>query len=114
MLLSDRNFNTTFYDPSGGGDPVMIGTTSTDITESVRDDIAARKHEYPVVPVVEMGAQVLGASEGVVIAPASMLTTEYIDSLRDSFADPVTVAIDPSHPDTGNRQTHPACAPASR
>ncbi len=23
MLLTDRNFNTTFYDPSGGGDPVL-------------------------------------------------------------------------------------------
>lgn len=23
MLLSDRNFNTTFYNPSGGGDPVL-------------------------------------------------------------------------------------------
>lgn len=23
MLLFDRHFNTTFYDPSGGGDPVL-------------------------------------------------------------------------------------------
>ena len=23
MLLTDRNWNTTFYDPSGGGDPVL-------------------------------------------------------------------------------------------
>ena len=23
MLLTDRNFNTTFYDPSGGGDPIL-------------------------------------------------------------------------------------------
>ena len=23
MLLSDRNFNTSFYDPAGGGDPVL-------------------------------------------------------------------------------------------
>lgn len=23
MLLTDRNFNTTFFDPSGGGDPVL-------------------------------------------------------------------------------------------
>jgi cytochrome c oxidase subunit 1 len=23
MLLCDRNFNTTFFDPSGGGDPVL-------------------------------------------------------------------------------------------
>ena len=23
MLLTDRNFNTTFYDPTGGGDPVL-------------------------------------------------------------------------------------------
>ena len=23
MLLTDRNFNTTFYDPAGGGDPVL-------------------------------------------------------------------------------------------
>jgi len=23
MLLTDRNFNTTFYDPVGGGDPVL-------------------------------------------------------------------------------------------
>jgi hypothetical protein len=23
MLLSDRNFNTSFYDPSGGGDPIL-------------------------------------------------------------------------------------------
>lgn len=23
MLLLDRNFNTTFFDPSGGGDPVL-------------------------------------------------------------------------------------------
>ena len=22
MLLTDRNFNTTFFDPSGGGDPI--------------------------------------------------------------------------------------------
>lgn len=24
MLLTDRNFNTSFYDPSGGGDPVLF------------------------------------------------------------------------------------------
>jgi heme/copper-type cytochrome/quinol oxidase subunit 1 len=23
MLLTDRNFNTAFFDPSGGGDPVL-------------------------------------------------------------------------------------------
>jgi cytochrome c oxidase subunit 1 len=23
MLLTDRNFNTTFFDPCGGGDPVL-------------------------------------------------------------------------------------------
>lgn len=23
MLLTDRNFNTTFFDPTGGGDPVL-------------------------------------------------------------------------------------------
>jgi cytochrome c oxidase subunit 1 len=23
MLLTDRNFNTTFYNPAGGGDPVL-------------------------------------------------------------------------------------------
>lgn len=23
MLLTDRNFNTTFFDPAGGGDPVL-------------------------------------------------------------------------------------------
>ena len=24
MLLTDRNFNTTFYDPIGGGDPILF------------------------------------------------------------------------------------------
>ena len=24
MLLTDRNFNTSFFDPSGGGDPVLF------------------------------------------------------------------------------------------
>ena len=24
MLLTDRNFNTTFFDPSGGGDPILF------------------------------------------------------------------------------------------
>lgn len=23
MLLTDRNFNTSFYDPNGGGDPLL-------------------------------------------------------------------------------------------
>ena len=23
MLLTDRNFNTNFYDPAGGGDPIL-------------------------------------------------------------------------------------------
>jgi len=23
MLLADRNLNTTFFDPAGGGDPVL-------------------------------------------------------------------------------------------
>jgi cytochrome c oxidase subunit 1 len=23
MLLTDRNYNTSFYDPNGGGDPVL-------------------------------------------------------------------------------------------
>ena len=23
MILTDRNFNTSFYDPAGGGDPVL-------------------------------------------------------------------------------------------
>jgi len=24
MLLTDRNFNTTFFDPTGGGDPILF------------------------------------------------------------------------------------------
>jgi heme/copper-type cytochrome/quinol oxidase subunit 1 len=24
MLLTDRNFNTTFFDPIGGGDPILF------------------------------------------------------------------------------------------
>ncbi len=24
MLLTDRNFNTTFFDPLGGGDPILF------------------------------------------------------------------------------------------
>ena len=24
MLLTDRNFNTTFFDPEGGGDPILF------------------------------------------------------------------------------------------
>jgi cytochrome c oxidase subunit 1 len=24
ILLTDRNFNTTFYSPSGGGDPILF------------------------------------------------------------------------------------------
>jgi len=24
MLLTDRNFNTTFFDPCGGGDPILF------------------------------------------------------------------------------------------
>lgn len=24
MLLTDRNFNTTFFDPGGGGDPILF------------------------------------------------------------------------------------------
>jgi cytochrome c oxidase subunit 1 len=24
MLYTDRNFNTTFFDPSGGGDPILF------------------------------------------------------------------------------------------
>jgi len=24
MLLTDRNFNTSFFDPSGGGDPILF------------------------------------------------------------------------------------------
>jgi len=23
MLLTDRNFNTSFYEPAGGGDPIL-------------------------------------------------------------------------------------------
>jgi heme/copper-type cytochrome/quinol oxidase subunit 1 len=23
MLLTDRNFNTSFFDPAGGGDPIL-------------------------------------------------------------------------------------------
>jgi hypothetical protein len=47
MLLTDRNFNTSFYDPSGGGDPILYqhlfliagliegdGTIATHNTES--------------------------------------------------------------------------------
>merc|ERR1712126_482970 len=26
MLLTDRNFNTSFYDPRGGGDPLLTST----------------------------------------------------------------------------------------
>lgn len=28
MLLTDRNFNTSFFDPSGGGDPICINICS--------------------------------------------------------------------------------------
>jgi len=24
MLLTDRNFNTSFFDPAGGGDPILF------------------------------------------------------------------------------------------
>jgi len=24
ILLTDRNFNTSFFDPSGGGDPILF------------------------------------------------------------------------------------------
>jgi hypothetical protein len=35
MLLTDRNFNTSFYDPAGGGDPILFQHLfSRDITMS--------------------------------------------------------------------------------
>ncbi len=36
-----------------------------------------------------------------IIAPDTVFTTTTVDSIRDSFSDEVSVAIDPEHPDTG-------------
>ena len=54
MLLTDRNFNTTFYDPAGGGDPVLyqhlfykqnpMKTTKKILFCDSHDDL---KHKYP-------------------------------------------------------------------
>lgn len=32
MLLTDRNFNTSFYDPAGGGDPILYQHLFSKIT----------------------------------------------------------------------------------
>lgn len=36
MLLTDRNFNTSFYDPSGGGDPVLYAHLFFSTLESLK------------------------------------------------------------------------------
>lgn len=36
-----------------------------------------------------------------VVAPDELLTTTTVDSIRDSFSDPVDVSVDLKHPDTG-------------
>lgn len=39
--------------------------------------------------------------EGVVVVPATDMTAETAESIRNSFSDPVEVSVDPEHPDTG-------------
>jgi hypothetical protein len=44
MLLTDRNFNTSFYDPAGGGDPILY--------------VRLRKCVYYFDSVIEFGNQI--------------------------------------------------------
>ena len=41
------------------------------------------------------------AIDSLIVAPEHAFTAESIDSIRDSFSDPVEVSIDPENPDTG-------------
>lgn len=91
---------------SGNREPVAIGTTSVDVTDTVLGGMAINDREAGVTTTSGPRARALGQSEGVIIAPESALTAESINALRDSFADSVTITIDPNIPDTGTIVPH--------
>jgi hypothetical protein len=42
MLLTDRNFNTSFYDPAGGGDPILYQHLFFNTDYIFSSDVCAR------------------------------------------------------------------------
>ena len=48
MLLTDRNFNTSFYDPAGGGDPILYQHLFLKITNCF-SEIWNGRYTYPIL-----------------------------------------------------------------
>lgn len=49
MLLTDRNFNTSFYDPAGGGDPVLyqhLFSTKLNLNKSISELIIINQFDF--------------------------------------------------------------------
>lgn len=57
MLLTDRNFNTSFYDPAGGGDPVLyqhlFSSKYNAYSEQIKSTIVC--HKFSMLPTAAMG-----------------------------------------------------------
>ena len=80
MLLTDRNFNTSFYDPAGGGDPILyqhlflnpytILTLNVTLSVDLKKDfdfekfLEEYKKEYPNLPNTNFLTWLIGFVEG--------------------------------------------------
>ncbi len=88
VTQSDSSFFETiarsFYEFFGGKETTEVKTTNTSANDSVVS--------------TQIGTTTVTS---LVVAPDELFTATTIDSIQDSFSDPVTVSVDPNNPSTG-------------
>jgi hypothetical protein len=64
MLLTDRNFNTSFYDPNGGGDPILYQHLFLSFNFIAFKSAFTRKFPQSQIPSDEFLTWLIGFTEG--------------------------------------------------
>ncbi len=64
MLLTDRNFNTSFYDPNGGGDPILYQHLFLSFNFIAFKSVFTRKFPQSQIPSDEFLTWLIGFTEG--------------------------------------------------
>lgn len=64
MLLTDRNFNTSFYDPNGGGDPILYQHLFLSFNFFTFKSAFSRKFPQSQIPSDEFLSWLIGITEG--------------------------------------------------